>query len=177
MSNISQKQRLIQNYTLLGLECLCIILSFTLAVFTRGLEESYLAFSRTYITTIACTLFFHLLSYYLFDWNVNIFKRGYYIELVAVFKYNIVLILSLSLFLYAAKLAEDFSRLVFVYFFLYNIVLTYLGHLLLKQYFTRVYRKSSSSKKAPLSTCSFCFHQSRQGAGQNRLEMRTGLQC
>ena len=47
MSNISQKQRLIQNYTLLGLECLCIILSFTLAVFTRGLEESYLAFSRT----------------------------------------------------------------------------------------------------------------------------------
>ena len=32
MSNISQKQRLIQNYTLLGLECLCIILSFTLAV-------------------------------------------------------------------------------------------------------------------------------------------------
>lgn len=154
MSNISQKQRLIQNYTLLGLECLCIILSFTLAVFTRGLEESYLAFSRTYITTIACTLFFHLLSYYLFDWNVNIFKRGYYIELVAVFKYNIVLILSLSLFLYAAKLAEDFSRLVFVYFFLYNIVLTYLGHLLLKQYFTRVYRKSSSSNKMFLITTS-----------------------
>ena len=53
MSNISQKQRLIQNNALLGLECLCIILSFTLAVLTRGLEESYLTFSRTYITMLA----------------------------------------------------------------------------------------------------------------------------
>ena len=100
MSNISQKQRLIQNYTILGLECLCIVLSFTLAVLTRGLEASYLSFSKTYITMLACILFFHLLSYYLFDCNTNIFRRGYYVELVAVLKYNIVLILFLSFFLF-----------------------------------------------------------------------------
>ncbi len=147
MSNISQKQKLIQNYTILGLECFCIILSFFLGVFTRGIEASYLAFSKTYITTIACILFFHLLSYYLFDWNTNIFKRGYYIELVAVFKYNVVLIVLLGFFLYVSKMAVDFSRLVFVYFFFYNIILTYLGHLILKKYFTNVYRTSSSSNK------------------------------
>ena len=133
MSNISQKQRLIQNYTILGLECLCIVLSFTLAVLTRGLEASYLSFSKTYITMLACILFFHLLSYYLFDWNTNIFRRGYYVELVAVLKYNIVLILFLSFFLFVTKMSEDFSRLVFVYFFGYNILLTYLGHLVLKK--------------------------------------------
>ena len=147
MSNISQKQKLIQNYTILGLECFCIILSFFLGVFTRGIEASYLAFSKTYITTIACILFFHLLSYYLFDWNTNIFKRGYYIELVAVFKYNVVLIVLLGFFLYVSKMAVDFSRLVFVYFFFYNIILTYLGHLILKKYFINVYRTSSSSNK------------------------------
>ena len=154
MSNLSQKQRLIQNYTLLAVECFCIILSFTLAIFTRGIEESYLAFSRTYTTIIACILFFHLLSYYLFDWNTNIFKRGYYVEFIAVCKYNIVLILIFSFFLYVAKLAEDFSRLVFVYFFIYNILLTYVGHLLMKQFFIRIYRKSSGSNKMFVITTS-----------------------
>lgn len=154
MSNISQKQRLIQNYTLMGVECVCIVLSFSLAILTRGLEESYLVYSRSYVTTIAYILFFHLLSYYMFDWNTNIFKRGYYIEFVAVFKYNVVLILILSFFLFVTKIADDFSRLVFVFFFVYNVLLTYVGHLLLKQYFIKVYRKSSSSNKLFLITVS-----------------------
>lgn len=154
MSNISQKQRLIQNYTILAVECLCIILSFILGVLTRGAEVSFHTFSKSYITVIAYILFFHLLSYYLFDWNVNIFKRGYYVELTAVFKYNLVLIFFLSFFLYITKLAEDFSRLMFGYFFCYNIVFTYLGHLLLKKYFFSVYRTSSSSNKVFLVTTS-----------------------
>lgn len=154
MSNISQKQRLIQNYTLLGVECICIVLSFTLAIFTRGVQESWYTFSRSYMMTIAYILFFHLLSYYMFDWNINIFKRGYYVEFIAVFKYNVVLILILSFFLFVTKIADDFSRLVFVFFFVYNILLTYIGHLLLKQYFVKIYRTSSSSNKLFLITFS-----------------------
>ncbi len=154
MSSISQKQHLIQNYAFLALECLCIILAFALAVLTRGARYSYHTYSRTYILTVICILFFHLLSYHLFDRNTDIFKRGYYVELIAVCKYNIVLILILSFFLYATKLAEDFSRLVFVYFFIYNIFLTYAGHLLLKQYFIRVYRKSPGSDKMLILTTS-----------------------
>lgn len=154
MSSINQKQRLIQNYTILAVECFCIILSFILGVLTRGAEESFYNFSKSYIAIIAYILFFHLLSYYLFDWNVNIFKRGYYVELVAVCKYNLVLIFFLSFFLYISKLANDFSRLMFGYFFCYNILLTYLGHLLLKKYFISIYRTSSSSNKMFLITTS-----------------------
>ncbi len=156
MSNMSQKQRFIQNYTILAVECICIILSFTLGVLTRGASESYYNFSQSYVSIIACILFFHLLSYYLFDWNIDIFKRGYYIELIAVLKYNMVLMLFLSFFLYVSKLAGDFSRLVYGYFFVYNVLLTYIGHLLLKKYFTSVYRKSSSSNKVFLITTSLC---------------------
>ena len=154
MSSINQKQRLIQNYTILAVECFCIILSFILGVLTRGAEESFYNFSKSYIAIIAYILFFHLLSYYLFDWNVNIFNRGYYVELVAVCKYNLVLIFFLSFFLYISKLANDFSRLMFGYFFCYNILLTYLGHLLLKKYFISIYRTSSSSNKMFLITTS-----------------------
>ena len=92
MSNIGQKQRLLQNYTLLGIECVCIVLAFTLGILTRGAKVSYHTFSHSYLTIIAFILFFHLLSYYLFDWNTGFFKRGYYVELVAVVKYNLVLI-------------------------------------------------------------------------------------
>lgn len=152
MSNIGQKQRLLQNYTLLGIECVCIVLAFTLGILTRGAKVSYHTFSHSYLTIIAFILFFHLLSYYLFDWNTGFFKRGYYVELVAVVKYNLVLILFLSFFLYIGKLAEDFSRLVFVYFFIYNILLTYFGHLLVKKFFTSVYRTSSGSNKVFLLT-------------------------
>lgn len=147
MSNLNQKQRIIQNYTILGVECLCIIVSFVLAVLTRGVSASYRLYSETYISTIICILFFHLLSSYLFDWNTAFFQRGYFVELVATLKYNGVLILFLSLFLFIAKFAEDFSRLIFFYFFIYNTLLTYVCHLLVKQYFIRIYRNSSSSNK------------------------------
>lgn len=147
MSNLNQKQRIIQNYTILGVECLCITISFVLAVFTRGVSASYRLYSETYISTIICILFFHLLSSYLFDWNTAFFQRGYFVEFIAVLKYNSVLILFLSLFLFIAKFAEDFSRLIFFYFFIYNTLLTYFCHLLIKQYFIRIYRNSSSSNK------------------------------
>lgn len=153
MSNIGQKQRIIQNYVFLALECACILLSFTLAVFTRG-TENYLAYSRTYHTVIACILFLHLLSYYLFDRNTDIFSHGLYMEFISILKYNLVLLLILGFFLYVSKLADDFSRLVFGYFFFYNIILTYLGHLLLKKYFISVYRKSSGSNKVFVITTS-----------------------
>lgn len=154
MSNLNQKQRIIQNYTILGAECLCIMLSFVLAVLTRGVSASYRLYADTYVSTIICILFFHLLSSYLFDWNTAFFQRGYFVEFIAVLKYNSVLILFLSLFLFIAKFAEEFSRLIFLYFFIYNTLLTYVCHLLIKRYFTTIYRSSSSSNKLIVITTS-----------------------
>ncbi|MCI8852329.1 MAG: sugar transferase [Lachnospiraceae bacterium] len=146
MSNFSQKEKIIQNYSILGVECVCIVLSYVLAILTRGVSASYSLYSEDYLSTILCILFFHLLAHYLFDWNAAFFKRGYYVELVAVLKYNCILALTLGFFLFATRF-EDFSRLVLFYFFIYNVCLTYLGHLLLKKFFTSVYRNSNNSNK------------------------------
>ena len=154
MSTSTQKQRLIQNYSLLLVECLCIMLSFVLAILTRGAGDSFHLFRDTYYSTILAILFLHLLSYFMFDWNTNIFKRGYFVEFVAIFKYNCVLILLLSFFLVISQLAENFSRLIFFYFFVYNIIITYLAHLLLKHYFIKIYRNSTSSNKVIVITTS-----------------------
>ncbi len=146
MSNLSQKEKIIQNYSVLGIESICIIVSYIAALFTRGVAVSFSVYAQDYLSTILCILFFNLLAHYLFDWNASFFKRGYYVELIAVFKYNCILVLSLGFFLFIAKFG-DFSRLVFFYFFIYNTGLTYISHLLLKKFFVSVYRNSSSSNK------------------------------
>lgn len=138
---------MVQNGSILGVECLCILLSYILSIFAKGAQYSYYTYPSTYNTILICTLFFHVLAYFLLDWNSAIFLRGYYVEFIAVFKYNCVLILALSFFLVISKMAEDFSRLIFLYFFLINVALTYVSHLLLKKYFTTVYRTSASSNK------------------------------
>lgn len=146
MSNLSQKEKIIQNYSVLGIEGICIVASYIAALFTRGVSASFSAYTQDYLSTILCILFFHLLAHYLFDWNASFFKRGYYVELIAVFKYNCILVLSLGSFLFISKFG-DFSRLVFLYFFIYNTGLTYMSHLLLKNFFVSVYRNSNSSNK------------------------------
>ena len=125
MSNLSQKEKILQNYSILGIEGVCIAISYMLALFTRGISSSYSLYAQNYLSTVLCILFFHLLAHYLFDWNASFFKRGYYVELIAVLKYNCILVLTLGSFLFVTKFA-DFSRLAFLYFFLYNTCLTYI---------------------------------------------------
>ncbi len=146
MSNLSQKEKILQNYSILGIECICIVISYMLALYTRGVSFQHSPYAHDYLATILCILFFHLLAHYLFDWNASFFKRGYYVELIAVLKYNCILVLSLGSFLFITKFG-DFSRLVFLYFSIYNTCLTYIGHLLLKNFFVSVYRNSTSSNK------------------------------
>ncbi len=153
MSNLSQKEKIVQNYSILGIECVSIVISYLLALFTRGGSLLRSDYSEDYLTTIFCILFFHLLAHYLFDWNASFFKRGYYVELIAIMKYNSILVLTLGSFLFVTKF-QDFSRLVFIYFFVYNICFTYVGHLLLKKFFVSVYRNSVNSNKLIVITTS-----------------------
>ena len=152
MSNLNQKQRILQNYSIVAIECLCIILSYVLAIATRGISPASITSQPLYFAPLVYALFFHVLAYFLLDWNVAIFKRGYFVELVAVLKYNCVLVLTFSFFLFFSKIAEDFSRLVVFYFFIYNIILTYVSHLLVKKFFISYYRNSSSSNKVLVIT-------------------------
>jgi exopolysaccharide biosynthesis polyprenyl glycosylphosphotransferase len=88
------------------------------------------------------------------DWNSSIFKRGYFIEFIAVLKFNLCLLFGLTFLLFITQNAQAFSRLVFIYFFLFNTTLTYLGHILLKKYLEIFYRKSSASSKCLIITTS-----------------------
>lgn len=153
MSTIGQKQRIIQNYSLLSIECLCMFISYPLALITRGLSNLEPGSFMIYFSTLFGAVFFHVLLYFLFDWNSGFFLRGYYVEAIAVLKYNICLAILLGSFLFITQMAQPYSRLSFFFFFLYNTLLTYGAHLLWKKYLISVYRNSSASNKVLVLTC------------------------
>ena len=88
-----------------------------------------------------------LLSYVLLNWNSGFISRGYLAEFFFVLKYDASLGCGLGVFLFLTQKAQDFSRLAFIYFLIYNLILTYLFHLLAKQFFTKIYMRSISSYK------------------------------
>ena len=157
MSQFNQKQRMIQNAIVLCIECISIFLSYALSLFMRGIFEYQFKvpqYSQYYTNILLFLIIAAFLIFFLTDWNVAIFKRGYFEEFLSVFKYNLCLILVWAFFLFITQNAQDFSRLAFVYFFLSNMLLTYLGHIAVKKYLNKVYQKSSASNKCLVITTS-----------------------
>ena len=154
MPFIQQKQRFIQNTSILIIEMISIFLSFTLSLYLRHNIFFFYKPSEYYVTTFLYIIVSDILLYLLMDWNSAIFKRGYFIEFIAVLKYNICLVLCLTFLLFVTQNGMDFSRLIFFYFFIFNTFFTYLGHILLKKYLDTFYRKSSSSNKCLIITTS-----------------------
>lgn len=158
MSSFQQKQKLIQNTSILLTEIISIFIAYTLSLYLR--HRILFFYNKTDLTPeyyVAVFLFIVLadiLLYIIMDWNSKIFKRGYFIEFVSVVKYNLALLVSVTFILFVTQNAQAFSRLVFVYFFVSNTILTYIGHLLTKKYLDTIYRKSSSSSKCLIITTS-----------------------
>lgn len=154
MSSLQQKQRMIQNTSILLIEMVSIFLSYIISMNIRDIAHGFHGITQYYITILLFIFLADILLYLIMDWNSSFFKRGYFIELVAVLKYNLCLVLVLTFLLFITQNAQDFSRLVFVYFFIFNTLLTYIGHILLKRYLDTFYRKSSASSKCLIITTS-----------------------
>lgn len=154
MSETSQKQAFIQNSILLLSDFFCICLSYGLAILTRGITADVARNTQYYLLILFFAVILCLLSYLLLNWNVGFFRRGMLAEFFFVVKYDFVLGCGLGVFMFLTQKAQDFSRLAFLYFICYNVVFTFLFHLMVKQFLTKVYRKSdSSSKMMIISTC------------------------
>lgn len=154
MSSLQQKQKMIQNVSILFIEMLSICLSYIISLNLKHIINIFHGFSDYYFNILLFIILADILLYLIMDWNSAIFKRGYLIELIAVIKFNLCLILVLAFLLFITQNAQDFSRLVFIYFFFLNTFFTYIGHLILKSYLNTFYRKSSASNKCLVITTS-----------------------
>lgn len=147
MTPTNQKQTIIQNYTLFFADLFSICLSYGLAILTRGILKDVRRATQYYLLILFFAVILCLLSYVLLNWNVKFISRGPLAEFFFVLKYDAALGCGLGVFLFLTQKAQDFSRLAFIYFMIYNLILTYLFHLWAKHFFTKIYMRSSSSYK------------------------------
>ena len=88
---------------------------------------------------LVCFLLASTVYSFFLEWNRNFVSRGYGIELAEVFKYNAVLLVAVETIMFFTKWADVFSRLTMVYFFLINIGITYIIHVVFKNIFRKYY--------------------------------------
>ncbi len=151
MQRINKKSRLLETYSMIFIDMLGILISYAGALWLRFKGQTG-GYTQLHYSIGAYILIIALLYSVMTEWNRGFFDRGMLVELIAILKYNAVLLLAISTMVFLIKLGDTFSRLVFGYFAVLNIVITYLLHLLFKKYMLEHYRNSASSDKVMVVT-------------------------
>ncbi len=133
MNETTQKNHIARVYCLLAVDLLTIVFSYVLAVAIRFDLQDLTNRKEMHYTTCLCFLLFCTVYSLGMDWNRNFSKRGYLVEFGMVIKYNAVMSVVVGCFLFLIKQAEFFSRLLFGYFFLINMAVTFLLHAIVKK--------------------------------------------
>lgn len=154
MFSSDQKQHTIQNFILFCFDLIAICISYALALVTRAIIPEFFKHTQYYCLILFFAIILCLLSYVLLDLNQKYLSRSRLAEFFFVLKYDIVLGAGLGMFLFLTQNAQDFSRLAFLYFVLYNLIITYLFHILVKLFLVRIYMRSKGSSKMMLVTTS-----------------------
>jgi len=92
------------------------------------------------------TLIYVFLNFFT-DINYHFFRRGFFEEFVSTVRNQFVFTILWILTLFLMHKTADLSRLVFGYFIVINIILTFIFRILFKQYMTRIYKTSKYSSR------------------------------
>lgn len=152
MSQISKKNKIIETYSLLGIDLVSLILAYGLAVFLRfgaiiGIPDAEFHYSISLYFLLFCVLYSVLA-----EWNRGFFERGYYVEFVAILKYHISMAVVIGFIFFLTKDAERFSRLIFGMCMVANMIFTFGMHIAFKKFMLTHYRKSVNSDKIMIVT-------------------------
>ena len=136
---MNQKNRALEEYGLWAVDLVAIIISFLIATYIRFGNMHAMRGQDIHFLVLVCFLLASTVYSFFLEWNRNFVSRGYGIELAEVFKYNAVLLVVVETIMFFTKWADVFSRLTMVYFFLINIGITYIIHVVFKNIFRKYY--------------------------------------
>lgn len=147
MNNIYRKSTVIKTYSLILIELISGGLSYVAALLIRfhnfrvdNHQEMYFNYG---IFLLTMALLYSIAT----EWNRDFFERGFFKEMMAIVKFDVVITVASTVFLFLTKDAFDFSRLVFFYFAGINLIITYIFHILFKEFMLKHYKKSVNSDK------------------------------
>ena len=150
VNTLNKKNNYIQNYVLMGLEIICIVISYFVA--HRFRYKGYEPIRQIDVILCLALIVFSMVISLVLEWNKFIYKRGYIDEFLAVIKYEACLMIGLALVVFLVRLGNDFSRIVFGTFAVTDALLTYIVHIIYKKWLWDVYRKSVGSDKIVVIT-------------------------
>lgn len=152
MNNYNKKYQIIESYGLFLLDIICITVSYALAYLIRFHGTESPLGNREIAQIYVPFLLICMLNNFFTNEYKHFFQRGYYYELLRVVRYNIILFLATSAYIYAFRLELEFSRLLLGYFVVINTIITYVVRIVFKSYMRRYYSKSRSSDKVMVVT-------------------------
>ncbi|MCI8948720.1 MAG: sugar transferase [Lachnospiraceae bacterium] len=142
-----QKRKTIEKGMITLVDAACLVISLVLAFQLRYRIFMGISHPGDQIWLLPLMLVILVMANMIFEFSHHFFRQGYLKNLVQVIKLQITVSVALVVLLYLMHQATLLSRLVFGYFIILNTVLTYAGHLLLKQYMMKVFRKSKYSSR------------------------------
>ena len=146
MEKSSGKTRIYETYGVLLFDLVTLAVSYTLAMLLRYGSLKYFAPGMLHFNTCALLLLFTVLYYAVYAGR-EFLRRGYFVELAEVTKFNLVLFAVLAVVLFWLQKADAYSRLVSGYFLVINELLLYLGHILLKKIMRKHLRTERNQSK------------------------------
>lgn len=152
MNNYNKKYQIIESYGLFLLDIICITVSYALAYLIRFHGTESPLGNREIAQIYVPFLLICMLNNFFTNEYKHFFQRGYYYELLRVVRYNIILFLATSAYIYAFRLELEFSRRLLGYFVVINTIITYVVRIAFKSYMRRYYSKSRSSDKVMVVT-------------------------
>lgn len=144
MNQLNQRNRIIEKYILLVVDSLAVFMAYFMALWTRfGSVHSSLnplnmgVCLGFLLATIAINIGVTI--------NTSLVIRGYLVEFGIVLKNNIIIVVIVATMLYMTQSAEFFSRMVWGYIFIYNSILEFCFHVIVK-HILKKYMTSERSK-------------------------------
>ena len=148
MDNIRRKNKMIETYSILLIDMVCVLVSYYLSLFIRFDLISKEAYPRDYHSMVGAYILILRLMYTLFlDGNRWFFDRNNLRELYYTIRYTGILVVGLVVVLYLTQQAYEFSRLVYLIFAVTNTVITFAAHVVYKRFMLDYYRKSVNNTK------------------------------
>lgn len=149
---MNRKRTIIETYSILLTDCLCVVLSYLLALLIRYGSFAKTDNPHTYWLVCLWILLYTVLYDTLIGSGRNFLRRGYFVETKSVAKHMTGLIVFLGCSLFFFKEAENFSRLVFGYYIISETIMMLLLHSLLKRLMRVGYRADKGKTKMMVIT-------------------------
>ncbi len=139
---------MIETYSILVIDILCVVVSYALALFIRFRIIHYENYPGQFHFMVGAYIVILCLLYNMFlDANRNFFTRGYYQEFYYTVRYTLILVVGLVVVLYLLQQSYEFSRSVYGIFAVLNSFITYAVHMAFKKVIWKYYRKSTNAEK------------------------------